>query len=426
MHVLRVCHAGRDPGHRARERALLAAGVQVTLVVPRTWPEGGSQARLTEEPFEIIEVDVRRPGDVNRHALADPTVVRGILARHRPDLLDLHEEPVSLVARQWLRQAGQLPVVMYTGQNVDKRFPPPFAQYETMAYRRIDGMYPCTRQAAAVARGKGFTGAIEVLPLGVDERYVPGDQQPGAAPVRLGLVGRLVPEKGVRDAVRVLAALRRTRATHLWIVGEGPERTPAEALARDLGVEQDVTFLPWQPLAELAVLYRDLHVLLVPSRTTATWVEQFGRIILEAQACGAVVAGYSSGAIPEVGRDACVLVPEGATDALSAEVARLLDCPERYGALRSRGLQQAAEATWPAVAERQRALYERVLAGRAPRATYVPGSTRRRLLARTEFGDSAELVGGLRPFALPVLREPNRLSRATARALDNAEHLLGR
>jgi len=39
LRVLRIFHAGRNPAHRARDRALLAAGVDVVYVVPRTWPE---------------------------------------------------------------------------------------------------------------------------------------------------------------------------------------------------------------------------------------------------------------------------------------------------------------------------------------------------------------------------------------------------
>ena len=225
---------------------------------------------------------------------------------------------------------------MYTAQNVDKRFPPPFAQFETAAYRRVDALYPCSRQAAAVARGKGFGGLVEVLPLGVDSTYSPGDQSATDPEIRLGLVGRLVPEKGVTDAVLVLAEVLRHRPARLVVIGTGPEEGPARALAQQLGVDAAVDFLPWQPLDELARLYRTLHVVLVPSRATHTWVEQFGRIILEGQASGAVIAGYRSGAIPEVASDAAVLVPEGAAAELAAGVQALLGDPDRYAATTGR------------------------------------------------------------------------------------------
>ena len=88
---------------------------------------------------------------------------------------------------------------MYTAQNVDKRFPPPFAQYEQAAHRRVAALYPCSAQAASVARGKGFAGRLEVLPLGYDdELFTPGTQSLDDEELVLALVGRLVPEKGSR------------------------------------------------------------------------------------------------------------------------------------------------------------------------------------------------------------------------------------
>jgi glycosyltransferase involved in cell wall biosynthesis len=426
LRILRVYHAGRDPAHRGRERALAALGHEIALVVPSEWPEGGAQKQLSDEPFEIIEQEVVRAGDVNRYAFADGSALSRLMKSRRPDVVDLHEEPVSAVTRQWLGAVENVPVTGYTAQNVDKRFPPPFAQFETAAYRRLDALYPCSRQAAAVARGKGFGGLVEVLPLGVDGAYSPGDQRATDPEVRMGLVGRLVPEKGVTNAVRVLAEVLRHRPARLVVIGTGPEEGPARALAQQLGVDAAVDFLPWQPLDELARLYRTLHVVLVPSRATHTWVEQFGRIILEGQASGAVVAGYRSGAIPEVASDAAVLVPEGAAAELAAGVRDLLDDPDRYAALRAAGLRRSSEASWSAVAARQADLYHRVASG-APRPPQprVPAHVRRRAAAE-EFGPVAELPGGSRPFALPVLRRGNGWTRAVGVGLDLGSRLMGR
>src|SRR5690349_7204660 len=119
--VLRIYHSGRDAGHRRRERALSAAGIELTLVVPTTWPDSGSERELTTERFEIVQLPVHRPGDVNRHRVLDSRVPADLVAKLRPDVVDVHEEPFSLVARQWLRAAGNIPVVMYTAQNLGER-----------------------------------------------------------------------------------------------------------------------------------------------------------------------------------------------------------------------------------------------------------------------------------------------------------------
>lgn len=411
--VVRVYHGGRDAAHRLRERALVAAGAEITLVVPQDWPEGGAQRHLPDEPFPIMELATKRAGDVNRHAYASPAALRAVLDRVRPDLLDLHEEPFSVATRQWLTAADDLPAVAYTAQNVDKRFPPPFAQYEATALKKLRGLYPCSRQAASVARGKGFQGPISVLPLGRDDLDEPGDQAATDPEITLGLVGRLVSEKGVLDAVRVLANLRQTRAARLVLVGSGPEEGAARTLAGELGVADALELLEWQDGPSMVALYRQMHVVLVPSRATQTWTEQFGRVIVEAQAAGAVVAGYASGSIPEVMGDAGVLVPEGDDAALAHAVRALLDEPARFASLRAAGLARSETTTWDAVAQRQLALYEQVLRGNTP--PVAAG----RDAAVAEFGAPATLRGGAaRPFALPVLRKDAAVTRALGTMID--------
>lgn len=428
--VLRVYHGGRDRGHRARERALAAAGVDMTLVVPANWHDGGAEARLSAETFPMIELEVRRPGDVNRHRYANVDRLARVIRESRPDILDLHEEPFSVAARQWLAAAPPaLPVVCYTAQNVDKRFPPPFAQWETAAYARLRALYPCSRQAAAVARGKGFCRVIDVLPLGIDsELFRPGEQRlEPHKPVVLGLVGRLVPEKGVVDAVDVFARVRERGPARLEIVGSGPEERAARDRARVLGVSDDLQITAWLPADSIAEAYRRMHVILVPSSRTHTWVEQFGRVIVEARAAGTVVVGYSSGSIPEVGGDTTVLVPEHDVDGLACAVIDLLADPKRYDELRRRGITASADMTWTRVAQQQKELYERVIAGDVPELDLPREARRRRAAAEGEFGPPARLAGGSRqPFALPVLRNDTGWSRALAAALDASAGVLSR
>ena len=415
VRVLRVYHGGRDPAHRARDRALVEAGVELTTVLPAQWSEGGAEQRIGPEPFDVVELPVRRSGDSNRHGYADPSALSRLVARVRPDLVDLHEEPFSAVTRQWLGVVpASVPVVSYTAQNIDKRWPPPFAQWETAALRRLAGVYPCSRQAASVLRGKGYGGLLEVLPLGVDATTLhAGDQRHDDPEWTLLLVGRLVPEKGVREAVEVLARVRKHRLARLVVVGRGPEGDGVPGLARELGVADHVELVPWVDATSLAALYRSAHVALLPSRTTRTWVEQFGRVITEGQASGTVVVGWASGSIPEVGAGLVPLAPEGDVQALADRVLELWADRERYDDLRDRGLARAVELAWPEVGRQQAGFYARAL--QQPVGLPLrPG----RGAAEREFGPPAEVAGGGRPFALPVLREDTPVSRALARGVD--------
>jgi glycosyltransferase involved in cell wall biosynthesis len=414
MRVVRIYHAGRDRAHRERDRALNRAGVDVTLVVPRSWP---GPNEVTDEPFEVVQLPVVRAGNVNRHRYLDPVAVNQVIDRTRPDVVDLHEETYSSVLHQVLRSLdARYPVVAYAAQNIDKRFPPPFCCWEKRALARLQGLYPCSRQAASVAVGKGFAGTIRVLPLAPSPLIEPGCQSPPTTFVRMMLVGRLVPEKGVRDAVRVLASVRARCPAQLVLVGAGPETRPAQMLAADLGIAAgDLQVHPWASAEELAGHYRRAHVLLVPSRSTRTWVEQFGRTVVEAQAAGTVPVGFRSGALPEVVGDAGVLVPEGDTEAMAHAVLGLHADPREWLRLRDRALAAAADRTWDVVAQGQLALYQQVSAMSLRTAAIRP----RRELAAAQYGPPAAVMGGGRPYALPVLREDTPLTRLLMRISDS-------
>src|SRR3954469_25750315 len=116
----------------------------------------------------------------------------------------------------------------------------------------------------------------------------------------------------------------------------------------------------WLSAEGIAALYRSMHVLLIPSRATVTWVEQFGRVIPEAQASGVVVAGYASGAIAEVAGTAGLLCGEGQADRLAEAVSDLVCSPQNWATRRADGLVRAQRCTWAAVADRQAELYAAV------------------------------------------------------------------
>jgi glycosyltransferase involved in cell wall biosynthesis len=399
----------------------MAAGVDVICVVPRVWPEVGCESVLSPEMFPIVEVDVRRPGDVNRHSYIDVDAVANLAAEYRVDLVDLHEEPFSRAAGQLLpRLPADLPVVMYSAQNLDKRWPPPFLAYERRSLARVQGLYPCSLQAASVLRGKGFGGLIRHVPLGYDELLFSGGQQSVAdGTCRMALVGRMVPEKGVRDAVRVLADLRGRRSVDasLVLAGAGPALDDGIRLAAELEVGDRVEARAWMAPPDLAALYQQTHVLLAPSRSTSTWAEQFGRMLLEAQASGCVVAGYDSGAIAEVAGNAAVLVEEGDVTGLATAVSRVLGDAATFETHRQRGFALARDRSWAHVADRQVRLYKDAVRRRP--GPLLSGSPRQlRESAVAEFGPPAKALGQLRSFAVPGLRRPTAASSTLGQVLD--------
>jgi glycosyltransferase involved in cell wall biosynthesis len=182
----------------------------------------------------------------------------------------------------------------------------------------------------------GYPGRILVQPeIGVDSsRYSPDRERRDAARKRLdlkgpvvGYVGRLTEEKGVQDLIDALAG---QKACTLLIVGDGSLRAELEARVEQVGVAAH--FLGRQPPESVADLLRAMDCLVLPSRTTPTWKEQFGLVLAEAMGCGVPVIGSDSGAIPEVVGDAGLVFREGDVLALREHLSRLLGC----GSLRER------------------------------------------------------------------------------------------
>jgi L-malate glycosyltransferase len=127
------------------------------------------------------------------------------------------------------------------------------------------------------------------------------------------------PVKRVLDCIQILHKVRQKLPAHLLMAGDGPERGPAESLARDLGESKHVTFLGKQDHVERLIPNAD--VLLLPSD-----LEAFGLAALEAMACGVPPVATDAGGLPELvtnGVDG-FLEAVGDTGAQAARVIELL------------------------------------------------------------------------------------------------------
>lgn len=369
--MLRVSHSSVVGPWRERDRALRRRGIDVRLVTAARWNEGG--APVTCEPGSDEFVTVART--LGRHPnlfLFDPRPLWQLLGSEDFDLVDLHEEPYGLVTAEivllcWLRQRVarglRVPLVVSSAQNVMKRFPPPFRWTERRVLERAAGVYACNRDAADVVRRKGFSGVLAEVPLGVDvEQFRPADRVPPVGRLRVGYVGRLTLQKGVEHLLDAVAGDPRL---DLELYGSGPEVDRLHAQCRALAVEDRVVFGGHVDAARLPDVYRRFDVLAVPSLALPGLVEQFGRVVVEAQASGVPVVASTVGALPEVVGDGGLLVPPADPRALGRALARVLDEDGVWADLRSRGLVNARRYSWEAVADRHLEVYRRVW-GTAP------------------------------------------------------------
>ena len=210
-------------------------------------------------------------------------------------------------------------------------------------------------------------GRIEIVAPGVEHAFfAPGERHgarraldlPPTAPVLL-FVGRIQPLKAPDVAVRALAELRRPDALLLIVGGASGTDGSAEVdhlhrLIDELGVADQVRFVPPQPHHILSTFYRAADAVVVPSRS-----ESFGLVALEASACGVpVVASGVGGLLTLVDHgETGYLVPDRDPALFAHYLREIIDHPSHAAALSARGAERAKRYTWSFAAARLRRLY---------------------------------------------------------------------
>jgi glycosyltransferase involved in cell wall biosynthesis len=330
LKILSIAHpaVSRDAGRLRYYPLSRRDDVDVHLVVPAVWHQFGRTiiADPSDDPGMTVYVEpIRLPkaGPMSWYLHFYPGL-RRIIRSVDPDVIHLWEEPWSIVALQARLLKGRAAMVMEVDQNILKRLPPPFEFIRKDVLRHTDHVLSRSPDATAVVRAKGYKGQVSSIGYGVDLTNF----HPGVAPMmprtvrpafRIGYVGRLVEEKGLDDALD--AMLRTATPVSLAIMGEGPyEETLRQRIAA-LGLSDRVSIRGWGKPADVASFLRSLDSMILLTRTTKSVREQFGRVIVEAQACGVPVIGSQGGAIPDVVGDGGWIVPERDPDAL----ARVLD-----------------------------------------------------------------------------------------------------
>ncbi len=263
----------------------------------------------------------------------------------QPDLIHAEEEPDSLAALQVVAArriwAPRAKLVLHTWQNVDRPRNAAVRWVTRQTLAAADAIFCANQQAAAILERHRYRGATPVLPaIGVDmQTFVPCPDRLAHAGLVVGYVGRMVPEKGIETLIQALGLMG--PGIQAILIGEGPQRVALETQVRTLQLTERIHFYPPAPPTQIARQMCQFDVLVLPSRTTRVWKEQFGRVLVEAMACQIPVVGSDSGAIPEVIGDAGLVFPEGDAASLAECLRRLDAAPERRRELAARGYERA-------------------------------------------------------------------------------------
>src|SRR5213075_430870 len=271
-------HTYLQPAHRGKLRALAARGLEVTVAIPQRWrdPWFGRPIDVAWERqggLEVFPVPARGMGPRGDVANAKYArrALKALLRDRRPDLVQVEEEPDTSAAKQVFGAARRLgiPVVLFTQQNVPRDQGWWDAWKQRRMLRKLTGLVAGSDLAGTLARQDAPN-----LPIAV------------------------VPQKGLDTLLQALA-LQRGLKWRLTVVGDGPERERLEARASELRLAARVRWTGGLPSDQVANLWPDLDVLVMPSQASDSFRESNGQVLMEAMANEVAVLGTDSGVIPE-------------------------------------------------------------------------------------------------------------------------------
>lgn len=370
MRVLRIAHASLTPRLRERERALARCypDVELEVVTTNRWREAEVEVEATDD--DLFPVRTVRPY-LSRHIQLfayDPRPIVAAMRAHRPHLIDLNAEPFSvqcaevLTLRNWF--APRVPVVLQCAQNILRDYPPPFSWFRRRAGQQAAAAYVCSETVRDVLRETGFLKPVRIIPFGVDlESFHPrvASLRDASEPLTIGFVGRMFQGKGLSVLADALARLSKEK-WRLLVVGDGPARESFAQMLDTFRLTARTQFTGAVGYEHLPELYRQMDIVVVPSRTTKRVREQFGRVLIEAMASGVPVIGSDSGAIPEVIGSAGLVVPNANAAALAEALGRLLKNESLRRELARAGREHVARHySWELVAGQMHELFCEVL-----------------------------------------------------------------
>lgn len=311
-------------------RELRRRGWDVTIVVPSRWRSEYSRRTMTPRPLAGLEhalrpTPVALAGRPQRHFYL--TRCRALSAGARPDVAFVEAEPYSISATQWGQVFARqgIPFGVQCAENIDRALPPPVRGLRARVLRRAAFVAARSDSAARLARAWGARGEVALAPHAVPGWEPAATDREAGRPFTIGYAGRLVESKGLTD---LLAAVRALQApVELLLIGDGELRAQLEGQPIP---GSRVRVLDGYTHDGMASAYARLDVLALPSRTTPTWKEQFGRVIVEALWCGVPVVGSDSGEIPWLIEltGGGLIFPEGDRAQLAARLSELRAAPE--------------------------------------------------------------------------------------------------
>jgi N-acetyl-alpha-D-glucosaminyl L-malate synthase BshA len=321
---------------------------------------------------EVTQVEYPLFEQSSPYALALAVKQHEVAVRENLDLMHVHyaipHAATAWLAKQMMKEQRDLKIVT-TLHGTDITLVGQDPSYFTLTKFSIEQSDAVTAVSAYLReetyKAFGCAGCdVVVIPNFIN----PGEYHPATEPAgrrALGPAGHRIlvhvsnfrPVKRLLDVVHIFAGVRKAMPATLVLVGDGPDRDPAEHEVDRLGLKRDVRFLG--KVDNVADVLRGGDLFLLPSAT-----ESFGLAALEAMACGVPVVASAAGGIPEVVIDGETgfLAPPGDVERMTERALAVLTNSAERERLKRNAAARALEFAAERVVPRYERLYESVLA----------------------------------------------------------------
>lgn len=213
MRILAVSHPCVTDVNQQFYAELERMGHEVKLLVPANFRHeyGSGAVEVARWPGFAGALEQRRIGFANSIPLHFyPSMLRPMMRRFAPDVLYVEEEPYAVSAWQAFHASRGMRMkrIVYSAQNIVKRYPLPVRWMERYVYQRAQAAAVVSAEVGDTLMRKGYRGRLMSMPLGVDtQQFQPSPRHRTAIRAQLGIaetdfvvgyVGRFVLEKGIR------------------------------------------------------------------------------------------------------------------------------------------------------------------------------------------------------------------------------------
>jgi len=272
-----------------------------------------------------------------------------LLEQKKPSIILLDNDPVSRMAVRLGKWAGRNNARLYCISNENlsldlssvvkrrgwKALPAAWMKQVMLAQtkKHIDGVFTINQDGEKIFKAMGFKN-VRTIPLGFDPAVFYPDSA-GRMRIRKELkltgpvfayFGRITQEKGIHILIKALGSLKNYE-WQLMMDSFDPSGSSYHAeiksLLREGNMLDRVIFIHPSHTA-IAAYMNAADWVIVPSVSTPSWKEQYGRVAAEAMACGRMVVASDSGALPDLLNGFGLLFEEGNAKALNIILENLI------------------------------------------------------------------------------------------------------